>query len=58
MNQSFDDFFERATGTSPYPYHRRLAGGDSGWPCASLRIHVPTGARKTEAVLVAWLWNT
>lgn len=57
MSQSFDDFFERATGVGPYPYQRRLAGEDSGRACASLRIHVPTGAGKTEAVLLAWLWN-
>lgn len=57
MSQSFDDFFKRATGVGPYPYQGRLAGEDSGRPCASLRIHVPTGAGKTEAVLLAWLWN-
>lgn len=57
MSQSFDEFFERATRVGSYPYQRRLAGGDSGRPCASLRIHVPTGAGKTEAVLLAWLWN-
>ncbi len=57
MSQSFDDFFERATGVAPYPYQRRLSGEDSGRACASLRIHVPTGAGKTEAVLLAWLWN-
>ncbi len=57
MSQSFDEFFERATRVGSYPYQRRLAGGDLGRPCASLRIHVPTGAGKTEAVLLAWLWN-
>lgn len=57
MSQSFDDFFKRATGVGPYPYQRRLAGEDSGRACASLRIHVPTGAGKTEAVLLAWIWN-
>ncbi len=57
MSQSFGDFFARATGVGPYPYQQRLAGENSGRPCPSLRIHVPTGAGKTEAVLLAWLWN-
>lgn len=58
MSQSFVHFLERATGVGPYPYQRRLAEEDPGRPGVSLRIHVPTGAGKTEAVLLAWLWNT
>jgi CRISPR-associated endonuclease/helicase Cas3 len=49
----FDDFsacFERATGFAPYGYQRRLAAG----PVPSV-LEVPTGAGKTQALLVAWL---
>lgn len=56
MSGSFDSYFTRATGVLPYPYQRRLAGEDTGRPCDSLPIHVPTGAGRTEAVLLAWLW--
>lgn len=55
--RSFRDFFRQATGEPPYPYQERLGGGDQGRACGSLLIHVPTGAGKTEAVLLAWLWN-
>ena len=50
---SFEDFFEAATGERPYPYQKRLAGGDI--PSV---IKVQTGAGKTEAaVLSIWLWR-
>ncbi len=60
---SFGDFFEKGTGFGPYPYQCRLAtrteDGQTteGVECESRLIHVPTGAGKTEAVVMAWLWN-
>jgi CRISPR-associated endonuclease/helicase Cas3 len=49
----FELFFEKATGHSPYPYQRKLAAE----PIQSRLIHVPTGAGKTAAAIVAWLWR-
>ncbi len=54
---NFDEWFQTATGSRPFPYQRRLAGDASGRPCSSQLVHIPTGAGKTEAVLLAWLWN-
>lgn len=51
VSESFDALFERATGTSPYPYQRRLAE-QRAWPVA---LSAPTGAGKTAAVVLAWL---
>jgi CRISPR-associated endonuclease/helicase Cas3 len=55
---TFGQFFETATGYTPYDYQRRLAG-DAGQPrpCESQLINVPTGLGKTAAVVLAWLWN-
>lgn len=57
MPQAFDAFFKSATGNTPYAYQRHLAGGDTGRPCASQLINIPTGLGKTAAVVLAWLWN-
>ena len=55
---SYDQFFQRATANpAPYEYQARLAGGDSGSPCESKLISVPTGLGKTAAVVLSWLWN-
>jgi hypothetical protein len=51
--EEFDRFFEAATGFRPYPYQRRLAAE----PVESRLIHVPTGAGKTAAAVVGWLWR-
>ena len=53
----FNQFFTAATGYAPYDYQRRLAGAESGQPCASQLITVPTGLGKTAAVVLAWLWH-
>jgi CRISPR-associated endonuclease/helicase Cas3 len=52
---SFGAFFKRAMGgeQEPYPYQERLATE----PIESRLIHVPTGAGKTAAVILAWLWR-
>lgn len=49
---SYADFFQQATGNPPYPYQVRL--GADGLP--ELLV-VDTGAGKTAAVIVAWLWH-
>jgi reverse gyrase len=49
----FDAFFHLATGHVPYDYQRRLASE----PVQSHLIHVPTGAGKTAATVLAWLWR-
>ena len=58
---TFDQFFEAATGhaAGPYGYQcrqacRRTAPGESR---TDWLIHIPTGLRKTAAVVLAWLWN-
>lgn len=51
--QTFDEFFVAATGKLPYAYQRRLALR-SEWPDA---LEVPTGAGKTAAVVLGWLWR-
>ena len=69
MNRpQFDEFFQTATGNSPYGYQCRLACGDDarsekpesltgGCECRSQLINIPTGLGKTAAVVLAWLWN-
>lgn len=54
---NFQDFFQSATGNTPYDYQSRLAGRDSGTACHSQLINIPTGLGKTAAVVSAWLWN-
>lgn len=48
----FDAFFRAATGHAPYPYQTKLV---SSLPPALL--HVPTGAGKTYAIFLSWLWR-
>lgn len=49
----FGQFFERTTGYSPYPYQNTL-GTMHNFPAL---LAVSTGAGKTAAVIVAWLWK-
>jgi CRISPR-associated endonuclease/helicase Cas3 len=49
----FEDFFAKATETSPYPYQICLATAEE---FAEL-IRAPTGAGKTAAVVLGWLWR-
>jgi CRISPR-associated endonuclease/helicase Cas3 len=51
--EGFAGFFERTTGYPPYPYQDEL-GVMPGFPSL---LAVPTGAGKTAAVIVAWLWK-
>ena len=50
---NFQDFFDLATGSAPYPYQVRLAEGSS-FPTL---LKAPTGSGKTEAAVLAWLWR-
>ena len=49
----FQDFFARATGFPPYPYQIRLGTANE----APLLVKVPTGAGKTEAAVLRWLYR-
>ncbi len=49
----YREFFQRATGNPPYDYQVRLAEADP-WPDL---LEAPTGAGKTEAIVLAWLWR-
>ncbi len=51
--RNFPDFFFAATGYAPYPYQRSLAETDR----LIHFLNVPTGAGKTAAVVLAWLWR-
>ena len=57
---TFDEYFNTATsGTTPHEYQSRLGpycDGDGFGP-SSLAISAPTGAGKTAAVIVTWLFN-
>lgn len=62
MPVMFSEFFEHATHCTPYDYQRRLAGDPTAEDAIldgpkSLAINVPTGAGKTAAAVLAWLWN-
>lgn len=49
----FDEFFRHATGDVPFPYQVRLAVD----PELPDLLCVPTGAGKTAAAVLGWLWR-
>lgn len=51
----FKEFFRQATGIKegPFPYQERLATGEE----MPTLVDVSTGAGKTAAVVLAWLWK-
>ena len=49
----YTDFFKKATGSYPYPYQARLAEGT----CLPVLLKIPTGAGKTEAAILGWLYR-
>lgn len=49
---TYREFFHKATGLDPYPYQEKLAGEE--WPEVLI---VPTGAGKTAAVILSWLYR-
>ena len=50
---AYADFFKRATGFDPYPYQTELAEDTS----LSTLLKIPTGAGKTEATVLGWLYR-
>jgi len=48
----FDSWFRRITGNERFPYQHRLATA----PALPYLLDVPTGAGKTAAAILAWLW--
>lgn len=53
VNVVFDDWFQRATRCSPFPYQRRVAEGAR----LPTLLEAPTGAGKTAAIVLGWLWH-
>ncbi|MEW6745341.1 MAG: CRISPR-associated helicase Cas3' [Planctomycetota bacterium] len=53
MTEAFDSWFRHITGKDPFPYQVALATGES-LPAV---LDVPTGAGKTVAAILAWLWR-
>src|SRR5688572_17006507 len=54
QTMSFTSYFERATnGNRPYHYQRSLAEA----PVQNRLLRVPTGAGKTAAVVLSWLYR-
>ncbi len=50
---TFDQFFHKATGHRPYPYQARLAESVNLYNL----LRIPTGAGKTEAAILGWLYR-
>jgi CRISPR-associated endonuclease/helicase Cas3 len=53
MADDFETFFKQATGCIPFPYQCRIATDEM----LPQLIDVPTGAGKTAAVILGWLWR-
>jgi len=53
MADDFETFFKQATGCTPFPYQRHFATAE----ILPQLIDVPTGAGKTAAVILCWLWR-
>ncbi len=52
MRVEYQEFFQKATGYTPYPYQIRMAS--EKFP---EYLCVPTGAGKTAACILAWLYQ-
>lgn len=50
---TFKDWFAQVTGHPPFDYQQRLATNAVLPQC----VHVPTGAGKTAAIILGWLWR-
>jgi len=53
VNMKYSDFFVKATEKKPFPYQEILAESDS----LPDILRAPTGAGKTAAIVLAWLWR-
>ena len=49
----YSEFFRRATGNEPFPYQQLFAVGKD----LSDIVRAPTGAGKTAAAMLGWLWR-
>ncbi len=56
MKMNYPDFFQKATGFAPYPYQASL-GTSAELPVLPALLRIPTGAGKTEAAILAWLYR-
>jgi CRISPR-associated endonuclease/helicase Cas3 len=52
-DQTFESWFEKATGNKPYPFQKRFAC-DSVLPQL---VDVPTGMGKTAMAVLGWIWR-
>ena len=50
---NFSKFFKKATTHNPYPYQSKLAEA----ACMHALLKIPTGAGKTEAAILGWLYR-
>ena len=50
---TYTGFFKKATGFDPYPYQAKFVEGHG----QSSLLRVPTGAGKTETVILGWLYR-
>jgi CRISPR-associated endonuclease/helicase Cas3 len=50
---SFSQWFEKVTGSAPFPYQKRFAEANE----VPKIIDVPTGCGKTATVMLGWLWR-
>lgn len=50
---SYSSFFENATGHAPYPYQEKVASS----LFQNSLLKAPTGAGKTAAIIIAWLYS-
>jgi CRISPR-associated endonuclease/helicase Cas3 len=50
---TFDQFFQRATGTAPYAYQRTFAEAST----LPDLLEAPTGSGKTATAVLGWLWR-
>ncbi len=55
LGSDFEAFFKKATGHCPYPYPYQKGLATS--PIESRLISVPTGAGKTAAAILSWLYH-
>jgi CRISPR-associated endonuclease/helicase Cas3 len=53
VGSAFAEWFQKATGNVPHPYQEALAMADQ----LPELVELPTGAGKTAAVVLAWLWR-
>lgn len=53
MPQNVESFFEKATGTQPFPFQCTFAEADK----LPALVDIPTGLGKTAMAVVGWLWR-